>query len=101
MLSLKDLRIPQKGTKFAVHKSVSNIDAEIARNLVDILYRHVLASIQMDRSSVKLNALTRGMIGGVLGRTKDGTKEYVIGMRVEDISALLNDVEKELAKRKR
>lgn len=94
---LRDLKLPSIKSK--VQKS--NIDAEIACDLVDILFKHVLASVQMDRSSVKLNAFTRGMIGGVLGKTRDGTKEYVVGMRNEDIKALLNDIERELTKRKR
>lgn len=91
---LRDLRLPTKVQK-------SNIDTDISCNLVDILFKHVVASVQMDRSEVKLNALTRGMIGGVLGKTRDGTKEYIAGMRNEDIKLLLDDIEKELAKRKK
>lgn len=94
-MSLKNLKLPSKLSK------VSSIDAEIACNLVDTLFRHVLASVQTDRSSVKLNALTRGMIGGVLGKTRDGTKEYVIGMRNEDIRLLLDEFEKELVRRRK
>jgi len=99
---IRDLKLPS--IKSNVQKSniqKSNIEAEIACDLVDILFRHVLASVQMDRSSVKLNAFTRGMIGGVLGKTRDGTKEYVMGMRNDDIKLLLNDVELELARRRK
>lgn len=106
---LRNLKLPNE---LAMHKAKvqkdnmdmshwSSIDAEIACNLVDILFRHVLASIQTDRSSVKLNAFTKGMIGGVLGRTRDGTKEYVSGMNDSDIKLLLSDIEKELTKRKK
>ncbi len=100
MLSLKDLKIPvmKKRVKSVIQKG-SN-DSQVAINLVDILFRHVMASVQMDRSSVKLNALTRGMIGRVLGQTRDGTKEYIFGMRDEDIKVLLNDIEKELNRRR-
>jgi hypothetical protein len=94
---LKDLKFPIKGN---VQKQKVNIDTEISCNLIDILFKHVLASIEHDRSTVKLNMFQRGMIGGVLGKTRDGTKEYVVGMRNDDIKALLNDIETELSKRK-
>jgi hypothetical protein len=55
--------------------------------------------LQRDRSRVKLNALTKGMISGVLGRTREGTKEYLVGMYSEDLEILLDDMEKELARR--
>jgi len=93
---LRELKIPVKSS---IQKS--HVDTEITCNLVDILFKHVLMSIQHDRSSVKLNALTRGVIGGVLGNTRDGTKDYLMGMRNEDLNILLDDMEKELSKRKR
>lgn len=94
---LHDLKLPS--IKSNIQKS--NIDTEIVCDLVDILFRHVLASIQTNRSSMKLDAFTRGMIGGVLGKTRDGTKEYVMGMHDSDIKLLLNDVEIELNKRRK
>lgn len=94
---LKDLKIPGIQNKSNIQKS--NVNIEVACNFVDILFRHVLASVQYDRSSVKLNALTRGVIGGGLGKARDGTKSYVMGMRNEDIKLLLDDIEKELGKR--
>lgn len=81
--------------------TLSQKDTSIACNLVDILYKHVGRSIQQDRSSVKINALTRGVISGVLGRTRDGTKEYIEGMRSDDIGLLLDEMERELIKRRR
>lgn len=96
---LKDLKLPYIKSKD--NKKDIMLDADIACNLVDILFRHVLASVQTDRSSVKLNMFQRGMIGGVLGKTRYGTKEYLAGMRNEDIKLLLDDIEKELVRRNR
>ena len=103
---LRELKLPGIKNKINTQKSTTNskvlsIDTEIAINLIDILFKHVLSSIQYDRSSVKLNAFQRGMIGGVVGKTRDGTTDYVIGMRSDDIKLLLDDIEKELMKRKR
>ena len=101
---LRELKLPGIKNKINTQKSttnskVLNVDAGIAINLIDILFKHVLSSIQYDRSSVKLNAFQRGMIGGVVGKTRDGTKSYVQGMTKEDISTLLDDLEKELIRR--
>lgn len=95
---LRDLKLPIK-----MQKSMpkSNMDTEIAIRLINLLFKHVMASVQYDRSSVKLNMLQRGMIGGVLKTTRDGTIEYVIGMNDSDIKVLLDDFERELAKRKK
>jgi len=101
---LRELKLPGIKNKINTQKSTTNskvlsIDTEIAINLIDILFKHVLSSIQYDRSSVKLNAFQRGMIGGVLQNTSNGTKSYIRGMRRDDISILLNDIEKELMDR--
>jgi len=99
----KDLKLPsvQKDLRHYVEHNpdIEDKDRNVVCNLVDILFRHVLMSIRTDRSSVKLDRFTRGMIGGVLEKTKDGTKEYVVGMRNDDIKLLMDDIEKELTKR--
>jgi hypothetical protein len=91
---LRDLKVPRKESS-----RVSSIDDRVACNIVDILFNHVNNCLQRDRSRVKLNALTKGMISGVLGRTREGTKEYLVGMYSEDLEILLDDMEKELARR--
>lgn len=96
-LSLNKLK--EQAKKASQVQNNCEINAEIACNLVDILFKNVNQSIQQDRSSVKLNALAKATIGGVLGRTRDGTKEYISGMRGDDIKVLLDDLENELRKR--
>lgn len=90
---LRKLKIP------IVNKQSKDMD--IACAIIDILFRHVYNCINENRSSVKLNMFQRGMIGGVLGNTRDGTKSYVHGMTKEDVSILLDDLEKELKKRRK
>jgi hypothetical protein len=97
IIMLKDLRLPNADNK----TRYTDYNSSVACNLVNVLYEHVRRSIQNDRSAVKLNAFTKSMILGVLEKTRVGTSEYVQGMNNEDIRLLLDDIEKELAKRKR
>jgi hypothetical protein len=90
---LKDLRLPNK-------EQIEN-DYIIACNLVDVLYRHIYDSLQNDRSRVKVNMLTKSFIKSSLRNTVEGTKEYVKGMYPEDMMSLIDDMQKELNKRKR
>jgi hypothetical protein len=105
---LRDLKIPRGDTGRDTGRNTGRDtgkdickDSQIACHIVDILFNHVNNCLQRDRSRVKLNALTKGMISGVLGRTRDGTKEYLGGIYPEDLERLLDDMEKELAKRSR
>lgn len=99
---LNDLKMPATWKKSECSvATIREVDRNIVDDLVDILFRHVNNSIQNDRSSVKINALTKGIIKCGLGRTRDGTKEYIVGMYSEDIKLLLDDMERAILKRKR
>lgn len=64
----------------------------MAKDIVDKLYGHVIKSINSDRSRVKLNMFEKAAISSGLNRMVPGTKEYLDGMRHEDIKLLLNDM---------
>lgn len=89
----------QDDISISISKNV-NIDAQIACNILERLYWHVNRSLKTDRSSVKLNMFEKGIINSGLERIMPGTKDYLIGMNSSDIKLLLDDIEKELAKRK-
>lgn len=101
---LRELKLPSLSSSIKAIKEEKerkvNIDSQVACEIVDILYESVLLSIRMDRSQVKLKSFTKGVIGGVLGKTREGTKEYIRGMTDSDIKVLLNNIEKELKKRR-
>lgn len=94
-----------RNLRTALIKGRNNVDvstdAQIACNILDRLYWHVGESLRMDRSSVKLNLFEKGIVSSGLSRVMPGTKEYIEGMYSEDIKILLDDIEKELAKRKK
>lgn len=93
-MTLKDLKI-----NLPTKNQIDN-DYYIACNLIDVLFNHINASLQMDRSRVKVNILTKSFIKSSLGRTVMATKDYVLGMYPEDIQRLIDDMEKEIKKRK-
>ena len=66
--------------------------SSIAKNIVDRLYSHVVKSVNSDRSSVKLNMFERAAISSGLNRMAPGTKEYIDGMRSDDVKLLLDDI---------
>ncbi len=92
-MALKDLRLPTK-------TQVDN-DYDIACNLIDVLFRHINDSLQRDRSRVKVNAFAKSFIKASLERSVSVTRDYVNGMYPEDIEFLINDMEREILKRKK
>ncbi len=92
-MTLKDLEKPvgQKGSR----------DAQIACVVVDVLFDQISSCIKSDKSKMKLNFFAKGVIQGMLGdKTKNGIKEYVNNMYDKDINILLDNIQKELDKRK-
>ncbi len=92
-MTLKDLQKPvgQRGTK----------DAQITCGIIDIIFDQISLCIKTDRSQVKLSFFAKGIIQGMLGdKTKTNIKEYINNMYDKDINILLNDIQKELDKRK-
>lgn len=97
-MTLKDLQLKlQKHSvqqnSIVEHKpDTANINVDIAKNIVDKLYGHVIKSVSSDRSRVKLNMFEKAAISSGLNRMAPGTKGYLEGMRVEDIKSLLADI---------
>jgi hypothetical protein len=109
---LRELIIPGKKKKEIRH-SIGNIgnvgtdnctispDAQITSNILEILYMHIQKSLKEDRSTFKLNMFEKGIVDGGLKRVMPGTRKYIEGMTPNEIKLLLDDIEQELAKRKK
>lgn len=77
-------------------------DAQIACGIVRVIFENVASCVQGDRSKVKLNMFEKGVIGGMINeKVMLGINKYVENMSDNDIRALLNDIEKELSKRRK
>lgn len=106
VLALKEKKDKIQDKNFGIDKNISisknvSIDAQIAGNILEILYWHVNRSLKADRSSVKLNMFEKGIISSGLNSVMPGTRDYLMGMMSGDIKMLLDDIEKEMAKRKK
>jgi len=97
---LRELILKGKEKENVLKKDVST-DAQIACDVLERLYWHVNRSLKADRSSVKLNMFEKGIISSGLNSVMPGTKEYIEGMHDSDIELLLDDIEMELAKRRK
>ena len=77
-------------------------DYNIACNIVVKLFYHINMCIQGDRSKVKLNALEKGIIKGMLGdKVLNGINGYVRNMYPLDVRNLMDDLEVEFKKRRK
>lgn len=99
---LRELILPNRDNKkMAVKPNAISLDTEISCNILEILYWHINQSLQKDRSTVKLNMLEKGIVKSGLNTVMPGTKKYIEGMLTNEIKLLLDDIERELVKRKR
>lgn len=105
---LKDLRLPFKDNsnkvvpKKVVSKDEIDKDYDIAVDIVNDLFNNISLCLQKDRSRVKINMLAKGYIKYVLSDgVREGIADFVRGMYPEDMKLLLNDIERDVNKRKR
>lgn len=74
-----------------------NNDAEIAKNIIDILFASINENLRNDR---KMNAFTKSLISSQLPNIRDGSKNFVDDMSVLNTRKLLNDIHAQLSHRK-
>jgi len=100
-LSIKSINYPRIPSNIAEHTTISQ-DADIACKIIDSMFDQINRCLQQDRSRVKVNMLTKGIVGKLLGNgTRNRIKEYLINMYDNDIRELLDDIQKEMNKRKK
>jgi hypothetical protein len=98
---LKDLKLPSKNEK-VVNKEEVDKDYDIAVDIVNDLFNNISLCLKKDRSRVKINMLAKGYIGYILkDSVREGIADFVRGMYPEDMKLLLNDIERDIKKRKR
>lgn len=76
-------------------------DTDAACNIVSHIFRAIDTCIKDDKSKVKLSLFTKSFIKGVLTNTvKTGIDDFIKNMDDQDIRNLLDDIQRELDKRK-
>jgi hypothetical protein len=98
---LKDLKLPSKSEKVATKDEIDK-DYDIAVDIVNDLFNNISLCLKKDRSRVKINMLAKGYIGYILkDSVREGIADFVRGMYPEDMKLLLNDIERDIKRRKR
>lgn len=99
---LRELILPNKDNKkMAIRSNTISPDTQITYNILERLYYHINLSLKNDRSTVKLNMFEKGIVRSGLETVMPGTKKYIEGMYSEDIKLLVDDIERELANRRK
>lgn len=99
---LKDLKLPSKADKLVADKEQVDADYDIAVDIINDIFDNMSLCLKKDRSRVKINMLAKGYIGYILkDAAREGITNFVRGMYPEDMKLLLNDIERDIARRKR
>lgn len=105
LMSLKDLSISLNKIHNASQKntssSIPSLDADIACNVVDHIFRHIDLCLKENKSKFQLSLFAKSFIRGIMtDNVKGGINNFLQNMNDEDVRTLLNDIQKELNKRK-
>ncbi len=104
-MTLKDLH-----SSLAKHKIVSrpheaniqeNIDSKVACDVVDHIFRYIDICLKEDKSKMKLSLFAKSFIRGILTENvRNGINDFVLNMNDKEVRAMLDDMQKELNKRR-
>lgn len=76
-------------------------DALLACEIVRKIFQHIKMCIENDRSQVKLRAIEKGIIKGMINDgVLAGINDYVMKMNPHEMMMLMDDIEIEVRKRK-
>ncbi len=104
LMALKDLSISL--TKHHIQNTPQNVsitsaDAEIACDVVDHIFKSIDICLKENKSKYQVSLFARSFIRGILtDNVKGGISSFIKNMNDEDVGALLDDMQKELDKRK-
>ncbi len=111
-MALKDLKeqLRLSHSSLEKHKIVSrphetaiqqNIDTRVACDVVDHIFRYIDICLKEDKSKFKLSIFAKSFIRGMLtDSVKNGINDFIINMNDKEVKAMLDDMQKELNKRK-
>lgn len=105
-MSLKDLAISLD--RHHIHNvsqkavpPIPSVDTDIACNVVDLIFHYVDLCLRENKSKYQVSLFAKSFIRGILNdNVKGGINNFVTNMNDEEIRAMLDDIQKELNKRK-
>jgi hypothetical protein len=81
--------------------SSSSQDADIACTVVDLIFKYVDMCLRENKSKYQVSLFAKSFIRGILNdNVKEGINSFVTNMNDNEIKAMLDDIQKELNKRK-
>ncbi len=79
----------------------SDIDTDVACNIVGHIFRSIDMCLKEDKSKVKMNLFAKSFIKGILTNSvKDGIDNFIRNMNDLEVRSLLDTMQRELDKRK-
>ncbi len=110
-MALKDLKEQLKLSHSSLekHKIVSrhetniqqNIDSQVACKVVDHIFNYIDICLKDDKSKFKLSLFAKSFIRGILTENvRSGINNFILNMNDKEVKAMLDDMQKELNKRK-
>jgi hypothetical protein len=111
-MALKDLKEQLKLSHSSLekHKIIArpnevtiqqNIDSQVACNVVDHIFNYIEICLKEDKSKIKLSLFTKSFIRGILTNSvRSGINDFIMNMNDKEVKDLLDDIQKELYKRR-
>lgn len=104
-MSLKDLHSSLEKHKIvSMHHEIAvqqNIDSQVACKVVDHIFNYIDICLKEDKSKFKLSLFTKSFIRGILTESvRNGINDFILNMNDKEVKAMLDDMQKELNKRR-
>lgn len=104
LMNLKDLHSSLERHKIVVKPDTTiqqDIDPQIACNVVDHIFRYIDVCIKEDKSKKKLSLFAKSFIRGILtDNLRNEINNFILNMNDTDVKSMLDELQKELDKRR-
>jgi hypothetical protein len=110
MQAIQSMALKNLHSSLEKHKIVSrhhevtiqqNIDPQVACKVVDHIFNYIDVCLKEDKSKIKLSLFAKSFIRGILtDSVRSGINDFIFNMNDKEVKALLDDMQKELNKRR-
>lgn len=109
LMTLRDLKEQLKLSHSSLEKykivpreaNIQNIDSQVACDVVDHIFRYIDICLKEDKSKMKLSLFAKSFIKGMLTESvRNGINDFILNMNDKEVKAMLDDMQKELNKRR-
>lgn len=85
-----------------IDSKIDNLDADIACNIVDIVFKYIDISLRENKSIYKVDMIAKALIESLILKdaTRDGVKSFIRGMYPGMSKAMIDEMQREMEKRR-